>query len=309
MQRRHRWRHLAGRALVATGFHAAVVTGIYPALPHAAVARIRRKRHLGHPPHEVRTLVEEVLATAVVHAARPVGLVGLPLILPQTAGPRPVILVHGLFMSRMNFVWLAQKLRLAGLGPIAGFEYWTLFSVRQSARELGDFVEEVCQRSGATHVDLVGHSMGGIVCRTYTQLDPRAAGRVAHVATIGSPHRGGALDRSPLGGLGQGVRDLGVGSDLLGELAATPIPAGVRAVNIWSWGDALVPGRRFAEWPGAEDIEYDDLGHTALLFSPRVARELIVRFSRKLDDAPEQGRRRGTLDDDPGDVPGHVIAP
>jgi hypothetical protein len=49
---------------------------------------------------------------------------------------------------------------------------------------------------------------------------------------------------------------------------------------VWSRADGLVSGRQLAHWPGAEVLEYGDLGHLALLASRRVAREVIARLKR-----------------------------
>jgi len=108
--------------------------------------------------------------------------------LPSGRGPRPIILLHGYAMNRANFFTLAYRLRAAGLGPVFGFEYWTLGRIAAGARQLGWFVDEVRAETGATEVDVIGHSMGGVVARYYVTFaggDPF----VKNVITLGSPRR------------------------------------------------------------------------------------------------------------------------
>ena len=71
---------------------------------------------------------------------------------------------------RANFLPLAYRLARAGLGPIVGFEYWTLGRTAAAARQLAWFVEHVQNMTGAPQVDVIGHSMGGVVGRYFVQL-------------------------------------------------------------------------------------------------------------------------------------------
>ncbi|MDP8928785.1 MAG: peptidoglycan DD-metalloendopeptidase family protein, partial [Actinomycetota bacterium] len=118
--------------------------------------------------------------------------------------------------------------------------------VRSAALQLRDELRALQARSPGQAVDLVGHSMGGVVALTYllTLHDPAdpTLPPVAHVVTIGSPLEGAdlaravtaasksTLSRGVLAGVAAGtglpgpheqtVQDLAVGSPLVGELAA-----------------------------------------------------------------------------------------
>ena len=268
MQRRHPMRHLAWRSGVAVVSQALMFTGLYPLVPHAARALAR------HPlgPTPLRCALVEWAAAAALSAVRPFGF--LPLPGARTRGPRPIIVLHGYAMNRANFVPLAHRLARAQLGPIFGFEYWTLGRVAAGARQLGWFVDEVRAATGSPTVDIIGHSMGGVVARYYVQLaggDPA----VSHLITLGSPHNG--TDVSGLG-LGHPARELLLGSKLVTRLAAAPPPSHTKLTAIWSRADALVPGARQPPPAGAEVVMYDDLGHVSLLGSRRVAAEIIRRL-------------------------------
>ncbi|MGN6108467.1 MAG: esterase/lipase family protein [Kofleriaceae bacterium] len=270
MQRRHSVRHLLWRSGVAAVSHAMMFSGVYPLVPHAM-------RVIGRPPEHERpvrvALVEWGMAMAL-SAARPAGF--LPLPGARTRGPRPIIVLHGYAMNRANFVPLAMRLRRAGLGPVFGFEYWTLGRVAAGARQLAWFIEEVRARTGADEVDLVGHSMGGVVGRYYVALGG-GDGVVRNLIALGSPLGGTALSRM---GVGHPARELVLGSRLVTRLSAAPAPRRTRTTLVWSRADALVPGARQHPPADAEVLLYDDLGHIALLGSRRVAAAVVERLAR-----------------------------
>lgn len=108
----------------------------------------------------------------------------LPLSLPLLAGAaaavgindfscrsdsNPVVLLHGLgatFYEDLNFLqyWLQSQGRCTfakTYGAYDGFPFvGGLKSIAESAPEIADYVKEVAQKTGAQHVDLVGHSEG-----------------------------------------------------------------------------------------------------------------------------------------------------
>jgi pimeloyl-ACP methyl ester carboxylesterase len=262
MQRRHSIRHLFWRGGVAAVSQAMMFTGVYPLVPHLV-------RRAG----PAKVALAEWGMSMGLSAIRPVGF--LPLPGARQHGPRPVIVLHGYAMNRANFVPLAYRLARAGLGPIYGFEYWTLGRTAAAARQLGWFVDQVREATGAAQVDIVGHSMGGVVAHYYVVL-LGGDGPVHHLVTLGSPHMGTDVSRV---GIGHPTRELLVGSKLVMRLAAASAPQRTKITTLLSHADALVPAAHQAPVPGAERIVYPDLGHVALLGSRRVARVVIERLA------------------------------
>ncbi|MEV6960606.1 alpha/beta fold hydrolase [Streptomyces sp. NPDC051207] len=89
--------------------------------------------------------------------------------------PRPVVLVHGTFGNR-GYTWssAAPLLRRHGYrifrpdyGKHVNPVLFGLGDIKESARQLGEFVDEVLRRTGAEKVDLVGFSQGGMMPRYY----------------------------------------------------------------------------------------------------------------------------------------------
>lgn len=255
---------------------AMMFSGLYPLVPHALRALQQGPQGSMTRGRSFRGGVSAALAewgiSAALSAVRPVGF--LPLPGARTHGPRPIVVVHGYAMNRANFVPLAYRLARAGLGPIVGFEYWTLGRTAAAAKQLAWFVDHVQAITGSPQVDVIGHSMGGVVGRYYVTL-LGGDGTVQNLVTIGSPHAG--TDVSAVG-VGHPTRELLVGSKLVQRLAAAPPPRDTRILTILSDADALAPAAGQPEIPGASRIVYGNLGHVALLGSRRVARAIIDRL-------------------------------
>lgn len=188
--------------------------------------------------------------------------------------PRPIVCVHGYGQNRVDFIWLARRFAEAGLGPCFGVNYPFWSSVRDSSQRLEAFCERILEETHAPQVDLVCHSLGGLVAMDLAARRPELVGRIV---TIGSPHAG-VLFRGPIFGA-SGI-DLKAGSELLKEQAT--LEAGVPVLSIYSSHDNVVHPKTtsFLTSRGGEDIEVPHLGHFGLLFSRRVADPAIAFLKR-----------------------------
>lgn len=99
---------------------------------------------------------------------------------PSAAHPYPVVLVHGT-MANAAFTWQALGPMLAdagycvyelNYGALAPFSppAYGLADLAQSASQLATFVDKVLASTGASKVDIVGHSQGGMMPRYYIQF-------------------------------------------------------------------------------------------------------------------------------------------
>lgn len=188
-------------------------------------------------------------------------------------GPNPVILLHGLAMNRTNWFWLGRRLASRGIGPLYATTYFSPQAVRHSALHLRAYVEHVLAIENAKRVDIVAHSLGGVVARYYIE---RLGGdrRVTRLITIASPHRGTLLARI---GLVPSAREISAGSIFLADLGG--FHPHVAYTSIWSHADALIdPPDSARIAPEGEDRVFDDLGHLSLLLSPRVLDAVAERL-------------------------------
>jgi triacylglycerol esterase/lipase EstA (alpha/beta hydrolase family) len=189
----------------------------------------------------------------------------------------PVILLHGFAMNRTNWIWLGRRLAKRGIGPLYGTSYFSLQSVRRSALKLQRFIARVRAREGCERVDIVAHSLGGVVARYYIErLD--GAAHIGRVVTIGSPHRGTAVAR--LGVLIPSARESRAESSLLTDLGPLAARDGIQYTSVWSRADAIIePPESASIAPVGEDRIFDDLGHLSLLLSPRVLDTVAQRLA------------------------------
>ena len=77
-------------------------------------------------------------------------------------GDVPVVLVHGYFQNRVDFLYLARRLRAAGAGPIYACNFFWPQRLEQSSDDVRSFVARVLAETGAEQVDVLTHSSGGL---------------------------------------------------------------------------------------------------------------------------------------------------
>ncbi len=85
--------------------------------------------------------------------------------------------------------------------------------ITELSEQLGYCIQEIIYRTGVEKVNLVGYSMGGIICRKYI-VDNKDYHSVNKLVTIASPHQG-----SSLANLSYGVENI-LGTNLYKELIA-----------------------------------------------------------------------------------------
>ena len=103
---------------------------------------------------------------------------------PSVVHPYPVVLVHGTFGNMSdNMGYISKALKAQGYcvyalnyggPPYFGYTYAT-GPVKTSAHELATFVDKVLAATGASKVDFVGHSQGGMLPRAYTVFENGAS--------------------------------------------------------------------------------------------------------------------------------------
>lgn len=210
----------------------------------------------------LRLIFVEAWSIFLVVCAYPFGLLPQkPQSLIKVAQKRPVLLLHGLFHNRA--VWFLMKQRLEQCGfPVVTMNLPPFEMVESLGRKIAETVEETLVTYDAEQVDIVGHSMGGLLARYYIEF-MGGDKRVKHCIMLGTPNAGSKLAPFALSPLG---RDLMPGSDFLTELNAAPLSTTVNYTTIFSLHDNLVIPAESAELPGAEAIEIEWLGHNSLIF-------------------------------------------
>jgi triacylglycerol lipase len=200
--------------------------------------------------------------------------------LEPEAAATPIILLHGYFHNRSGFLVMRRAFRRHGFRHVFTMNYNVIgHDVEELAAQLKGYVENVLNRTGATRVHLVGHSLGGLVARTYVQ---EAGGdeRVHTCITLGTPHQG---TYAAWAGRGRAARQIRPRSELLDRLERTAKPNSVRFVSFYSNLDPLVIPASSAKLTtpalDATNIFMKDLGHMSFLLSGELIRSVVNMLS------------------------------
>ncbi len=217
----------------------------------------------------LRVVAREVFAYTAQGLLLPRGRARVPAT-PPKPGERTVVLVHGHASHPGAFVALERALRRAGQARIAAFRYGATGTVEGLAARLDAFI---AAHLGSERLILVGHSLGGLVARTWLQL-LGGSGRTDAFVTLSTPHR--AL---PLAALARPVpllRELAPANPLWARLEASRSAlAPLRCLTIASSKDHFIRPPERAHLEGAEAITLDAHGHAGLLFAPEAHRHVI----------------------------------
>ncbi|MFH8368552.1 lipase family alpha/beta hydrolase [Streptomyces sp. NPDC018031] len=200
---------------------------------------------------------------------------------PGRGKHRPVLLLHGFIDNRSVFVLLRRSLRQDGRHHVEGLNYSPLTcDIPTAAALLGDHVQEVCKRTGRRRVDLVGHSLGGLIARYYVQ---RLGGdaRVHTLVTLGTPH--GGTRAVPLLSAHPLVRQMRPDSPVIEALRQPAPGCRTRFISFWSDMDQVVTPAEMAcvRHPDldARNVRVTGIGHLAL----PVHRTIATGVRRALD--------------------------
>src|SRR5262245_24431765 len=165
---------------------------------------------------------------------------------PKSFHPTPVVLVHGLLGDPTNFGALERALSRRGVRNVACFSYRPRLDYQSLAARLAERIEDVCGTTRAPRVDVVGHSLGGLVARYLVETG--RGHQVRRLVTLGAPYVG------------------------------RPNPP--QELAIFAAGDFLVPA------PAADDAVVRRMtvvpkcGHIGLLYHPMAVESVVSYLTR-----------------------------
>ncbi len=194
-------------------------------------------------------------------------------------GRLPVILLPGVLENPLTLWPLRWRLARGLATPVFVLGHKNEFDrIENLVLQLRQFIDFVLAETGAEQVDIVGHSLGGMVGRSLVEAGN--ADQVRTVITLGSPHLGSAPARALPG---KSMHQLRRGSAFLEKLNAGTLVKSVGLVGICSTHDNFVMPWSCALSPRGDNFILRYRGHLSLLFSTEVV-GIIVRQLRDQDD-------------------------
>lgn len=182
---------------------------------------------------------------------------------PATVTGSPVLCIHGITQTGSNLWGIRRALERRGR-PTRAISLGRIPRARHRlADRVAPVIRDLAARSINGRVDIVAHSLGGVVLRLVLADHPELATHVGRVVTLGSPHCGTASIRGlPLG---RAVHRLGRRSGLLSGLPSIPAS---HVTTIAGIPDLIVYPASTCHLPGARSIDLLGVGHAGLLTRP-----------------------------------------
>lgn len=178
----------------------------------------------------------------------------------------PIILIHGMGGGRGDLLPLECYLKWHGRRRIYRIGLNTSRTLDGMSRSLAQFTQRVLKANEASQVDMVAHSLGGIVARLAINDHALIADRVRTLITMGTPHQGTIPARFMDTRL---IRALHPDSPTIQKLKRNGWPQGVRGVSIGSKNDLIIMPADSAFAEGAEQVDMSPFTHFSYLIDPR----------------------------------------
>lgn len=200
------------------------------------------------------------------------GLMGItPRLTPgvEASHERDILLIHGLGGHPSHFMAMERYFAHAARRRTHCLDLRGAACLDEMAQRLRAKIEELSEEreGGPQKIDIVAHSMGGIVARLALE-EVETRDQVATLVTMATPHGGTYLAR-----LAATPRtlDLRPDSPIIERLAKQDFwdePGCPRLVALWSEADTTILPPRSAAWEAAEVHHLHDFTHLSYLVSP-----------------------------------------
>ncbi len=189
----------------------------------------------------------------------------------------PVIFIHG--RNADAGVWDSMRAAFRDGGyPADRMFAWDYDTARSTnevvAGQLSAYIDQVLRQTGASRVDIVAHSLGGLSARWVAKFG--GGKRISHLVTLASPNHGTEVAWL-CATWDQGCRDMTPGSYVITKLNSgveTPGPAAYTA--LWSSCDEQVVPHHSAQLAGATNVETGCLKHNDLMTDPTVIARVLA---------------------------------
>jgi pimeloyl-ACP methyl ester carboxylesterase len=186
----------------------------------------------------------------------------------------PVILVHGIYHNPAAWTLYHWWLKRAGFKNVYAFSYNSWHSnFDECLQQLNTFVKKICFLLPGRKVILLGHSLGGLLCRAYADATDMQSD-VAAVITLGTPHQGSKM---AVLGLGRLVKNLAYRGPLIEEMEqCSPNPDILRVAFYSPVDNMVLPNEALrSRCPTWSHQRISPISHVAVLFHRPTAKQIM----------------------------------
>jgi triacylglycerol lipase len=192
----------------------------------------------------------------------------------------PIILVHGLYHNVSAWTLYRRWLQVAGFSNIyvMGYSSWNQ-TFHPLLMKLEQLLAEVRERLPDKPPILIGHSLGGLLCRACVEFGGSSA-KIAGVITLGTPHQGSKLAALRLGKLAQSLIYRG---PLIEALEKGKTKADTPCVALYSPVDSMVLPNHALQTASAGWVhqETGPISHVAMLYH-RPTAALVIEYLKSM---------------------------
>lgn len=198
------------------------------------------------------------------------------LVSPPDPG-NPVLCVHGFTQDRTNFAKLRRRLWDLGRPSEAIDLGLPGRHPSRYAPRLIAALDELASEHPDDDIDVVCHSMGGVLLRHALLERPDLAPRISTIVTLGSPHHGTAASRGFI--LVPEARGLHRRSPWIADLPSfAELAPHARTVTIGGSADYVVYPLDTCHLDGSERVDLEGIGHAGMLTHPLVHDIIVAAF-------------------------------
>lgn len=215
--------------------------------------------------HRIRTSAALIL-TALTLAACGDSLTGMEASFartPTTTTRHPILFVHGWNSSASTWNTMVARFKADGYtdAQLMAFSYNTSQSNATTAQEIATRVNQLLTANGATKVDVVTHSMGGLSSRYYAK-NLGGDARIDAWVSLGGPNHGTTTANVCIS---TACAEMRIGSSFLTALNSGDETPGVpRYGTWWSGCDEIINPDDSVLLSGATNTQTACLSHSAL---------------------------------------------
>jgi len=184
----------------------------------------------------------------------------------------PILFVHGWGSGSHAFMLISRYLKRKKFRNLYTMTYRPVMAdLERLSQKVADRINEVLEETGAARVNIVAHSLGGVLTR-YAIRNLYMGDKINLLISIGSPHMGSRV--AALWPYGRNTLQLMYESDFIKALADGGLtPGPVKYASIYSAFDNFIVPQASADLgDGAVNHKLAFHGHLRLLYSHRVNR-------------------------------------